>query len=1748
MSNTNMQTQTSNALYNAIMEAGGKDRPPMLAPGIYNPPYKFKYSEKTVLVDEGSSETTTEGYMENYKNVSQDIWDQLNAEAEAVQIILTGIDNDIYSTVDACPNACKMFYKMMNELVRNQYDVTNHQVNVQFLLQLQPEWQRNRGKAIVNSSAPIYDQELATVTEDDEMSKEKEIDKLVALISLLFNKIYKPTNNNLRTSSNTSTTNQDNSLRINRGTGYENPRVVNVAGARENVGTQVVQKYGIQCYNCKEYGHVSRKCQKPKRAKDAAYHKEKMLLCKQEEVGIQEVTPDIANISEPIFDVEPLQKEQGNTNITIDSLDMCYDREQDDQDDTDELNQERDLLASLIEKLKCEIDDSKNRNKFLESSNQALVDKLKGEIEDFKTKNKSLESSNNHFKEANNELSKINQLMFKDLKKFQAELDRYNDVNYASKVAIDCAKAKGDLMSYKIKSKKSSNEYTRKINDLNQTISDMKKELFAHQETISIMSQEKEAQIKFYKTREEKELDKVIALENKVKVLDDIVYKIGCYNDNLALMLTPESDESIRLDKESRSKLSDLIRPFDYDQEYYYADHMNAILGVYTEIDEVSNLQCDYLETLEKCKHLEKELSKSRTMSKNFEALLEHVINLEIELQQCKEKIKNDKSFKENQSNVFLKEREQYFEIQDLKAQLQDKGIAIIIPSTSVSIPPLKSNRMRDRVMPNNSQGKKQKVEDHHRNFKFLNNKTSVTACNDSLNAKTLNVNFVCVTCGKCVLNDNHDMCLLHYINDVNSRTRQPIVMHISTREPKQTVNQSVATSHRKTVATDSTVKKHRNIIKKIYEQVSKTCRNASRIANILEPITPRCSTLSNTPLSSNSFAARTVKFRNDQITPILGYGDLVQGTITIKWVYYVEGLNHNLFSLGQFCDADLEVAFRKSTCYIRDLKGNDLLTGSRGTDLYSITLQETSTLNLICLMAKATSSQAWLWHRRLSHLNFNTINLLSKNNIVTGLPKLKFVKDPLCSSCELGKAKRKSFHTKTTPSLKRWLQLLHMDLCGPIRVESINGKNYALVIVDDYSRYTWTHFLRSKDETPAVLIDFLTLVQRGLHAQVRTVRTDKGTEFLNKTLHAYFTKEDIRHKTSTARTPKKYGVVERRNRTLVEAARTMLSAAKVPLFFWAEAIATACFTQNCSLIIPRHEKTPTNIINGRKPSLSFFLNFLAPLANNPSEDGEKLDKIKEKGPMHVFCRDIYLLQELTGITALKYLTPFHNVPPTLSNEMDLLLVLMLMKLLNGILQMHLHNIQTTPQTTNQAPTQVPTVTSNENIIQAETNTEYAQVDDDEFVNKNKRDEENTVIRNKARLVAKGYAQNEGIDFAFVLVDRLEAVWLFVAYATHKSFTVYQMDVKTTFFYGPLKEEVYVNQPDGFVDQYHPDQVYRLKKALYGLKQAPRAWYDELSNFLVSKGFSKGSIDPTLFITKHGAGILLVQIYVDDIIFGFTNLKLSKMFEKLMHSKFEMSMMGELNFFRNSDPQSPRGIFINQSNPVLPVALRAQAIQELHELQRILAFVNSRLESIQRFLNNFANQPNETNINDLESDDESVDTPLVSSFPHSDNDWDDDEVLNELIEYENVRMLRREKAINSFDGDDLAFQCMIGFRKSIAYLDPFLPMNIITREAYNTIMVEGLESTEKNLVVVVMDVYVFVGSFTYITDFVVLEDIGEFIQINKAEVVMGKPFRKITKLEYDCAKGLMSFNRVFDSYTFQMPCTIPRFKHWGHVS
>nr|GFB55726.1 retrovirus-related Pol polyprotein from transposon TNT 1-94 [Tanacetum cinerariifolium] len=261
-----------------------------------------------------------------------------------------------------------------------------------------------------------------------------------------------------------------------------------------------------------------------------------------------------------------------------------------------------------------------------------------------------------------------------------------------------------------------------------------------------------------------------------------------------------------------------------------------------------------------------------------------------------------------------------------------------------------------------------------------------------------------------------------------------------------------------------------------------------------------------------------TVRFGNDHFGAIMGYGDYVVGESVISRVYYMEGLGHNLFFVRQFCDSNMEDAFRKHSCYVRDTDGVDLIKGSRGSNLYTILVEDMMKSSPICLLSKASKNKSWLWHRRLNHLNFGTINDLVRKDLVRGLPRLKFEKDHICLACQLGKSKKHTHKPKAENTNLEVLNTLHMDLCGIMRVQTINGKKYILVIVDDYSRFTWIKFLRSKDET----LD------------------------------------------TVPRTPQQNGVVERRNRTLVEAARSMLIFSKAPMFLWAEAVATAVFGALC--------------------------------------------------------------------------------------------------------------------------------------------------------------------------------------------------------------------------------------------------------------------------------------------------------------------------------------------------------------------------------------------------------------------------------------------------------------------------------------------------------------------------------------------------------------------------------------------------------
>ncbi|GKA62044.1 retrovirus-related pol polyprotein from transposon TNT 1-94 [Tanacetum coccineum] len=676
-------------------------------------------------------------------------------------------------------------------------------------------------------------------------------------------------------------------------------------------------------------------------------------------------------------------------------------------------------------------------------------------------------------------------------------------------------------------------------------------------------------------------------------------------------------------------------------------------------------------------------------------------------------------------------------------------------------------------------------------------------------------------------------------------------------------------------------------------------------------------------------------------------------GEIT-GYLFILEMIICSIHDYGDLIQGNVDLSNGKSTCFVRDLQGNDLLTGNRGSDLYTISLQETTSINSNLFLSKSHHT--------------------STDKICQG---------STCLSCEMSKAKRSSFKTKAVPSSKGRLNLLHMDLCGPMRVASINGKKYILVIVDDYSRYTWTLFPTNIGETPKVL----------KHSML------------------YFKEAGIEHQTSTPRTPEQNGVVERRNRTLVEAARTMLSASKLPLSFWAEAVATACYTQNRSIIISTHGKTAYHIINDRKPSIK-HLHIFGCICYI-TRDGENLDKMKEKGDpcvmvgystqskgyrvynkrTHLIVESIHIKfdeikemmsdhnssdlapqrQEMSvenvssglvpqGQKASDYdnsdpVPPRQNVVPSAEKTdssqqgLEFLFSPLLEEYYNpthdqaeennndqapnasfqeaefinpfctrvqeigesssrNIDNTDVHSFQpqshdyrwtrdhpleqvrgnpTMPvQTRRQLATDpemcmfvlTVSIVEPKNIKEAMADSAWIEAMQDEL--HQKKDEDQTVIRNKARLVAKGYAQEEGIDFeeSFAPVARLEAVRIFVAHAAHKSFPIYQMDVKTAFLNGPLKEEVYVAQPEGFVDPDHPEKGPTYLGKLCRIKQASKAWIFYLCRFTLGIDFEESfalvaRLEAVRIFIAHAAHKSF-SIYQMDVKMAFLNVPLKE--------------------------------------------------------------------------------------------------------------------------------------------------------------------------------------------------------------------------------------------------------------------------------
>nr|GEX55286.1 integrase, catalytic region, zinc finger, CCHC-type, peptidase aspartic, catalytic [Tanacetum cinerariifolium] len=878
----------------------------------------------------------------------------------------------------------------------------------------------------------------------------------------------------------------------------------------------------------------------------------------------------------------------------------------------------------------------------------------------------------------------------------------------------------------------------------------------------------------------------------------------------------------------------------------------------------------------------------------------------------------------------------------------------------------------------------RQYKEDHLRPVRPSLNKKSVLdiKSTSSITNSMSNVNYdlKCASRNGFLFFDNHAACVVTYINYVNAGWTFSLVRNVC---PLTRIATTTIVPHRKPIPIASNT--YKPVITMVYSRKSKAAKkvpvsnskiNKSLVVQtVLWYLDSGCSKHMTGSLTQLiNFVQKflgTVKFRNDHVAKIMGYDDYQIGNATISWVYYVEGLGHNLFFVGQFCDSDLEVAFRQHTCFIRNLDGVNLLTGSRGNNLYTLSLQDMMASSSICLLSKASKTKSWLWHHRLSHLNVGAINHLARQGLVRGLSKLKFEKDHLCSACAMGKSTKKTHKPKSEDTNQEKLYLLHMDLCGPMRVESVNEKKYILVIVDDFLRFTWVKFLRSKDEAPDFIIKFLKMIQVRLKVPVRRIRTDNGTEFVNQTLRDYYEEVSISHETSVSRSPQQNGVVERRNHTLIEATRTMLIYAQALLFLWAEAVATACFTQNQSIIRLRHGKAPYEILHNKLPDLSFFScvcsgpalhemtpttissglvqksssstpfvpssrnnwDFLfqpmfdellnpspndstgspssttvdqdAPSASKshttteiqssvipPEVEEDNLDiEVAHMGNdplLGVPVTEVTSAQSLSMVSPYKIVQPDHPIQQHTSKwTKDHPLNNIIGQLSRPVsTRMQLHEqalfcyydsflTSVEPKTYKDALTQSCWIEA----MQEELN-EFERLEVWELVPrpdkvmvitlkwiyKVKLDELGGILKNKARMVARGYRQEEGIDFeeSFAPVARFEAIRIFLAYATHK------------------------NMPDGFVDQDNPNHVYKLKKALYGLKQAPRAWYDMLSSFLISQNFSKGSVDPTLFIRRNENDLLL------------------------------MSMMGKISFFLGLQiSQRPKGIFIKQSKYAL---------------------------------------------------------------------------------------------------------------------------------------------------------------------------------------------------------------------------------------
>ncbi|GKC18676.1 putative ribonuclease H-like domain-containing protein, partial [Tanacetum coccineum] len=610
------------------------------------------------------------------------------------------------------------------------------------------------------------------------------------------------------------------------------------------------------------------------------------------------------------------------------------------------------------------------------------------------------------------------------------------------------------------------------------------------------------------------------------------------------------------------------------------------------------------------------------------------------------------------------------------------------------------------------------------------------------------------------------------------------------------------------------------------------------------------------------------------------------------------------------------------------------LLRVPRKDNIYSVDLKSVvPTKGLTCLFAKATIDESNLWHMRLGHINFKNMNKLVRKYLVRGLPSKIFKNDHSCVAYQKGKQHKASCKAKLVNSISKPLHMLHMDLFGPTNVKSLMKKSYCLVVTDDFSRFSCVFLLATKDETSGILKTFITEIENQLDHKVKVIRCDNGTEFKNSVMNQFCEIKGIKREFSVARTPQQNGVAERRNRTLIEAARTIFTPGSVVVTPGSVVVTTGSVVVTPGSVVVTTGSvvvTPGSVVVTTGSVVvtpgSVVVTTSSVVVTPGSIVVSTGSVVVTTGSVVVYFLNVpnvfsiddtrifgnaYDDEDVGAAADLNNLETTMNVSPIPTTRFDKdhpkdqiigdLTSAIQIRRMTKISDEHaMKEIQALED-----PSWIEAL--QEELLQFQLQKVWTLVNlpngktaiGTKWVFRNKKDERGIVIRNKARLVTHSYTQEEGIDYdeVFAPVARIEEIRLFLAYASFMGFIVYQMDVKSAFLYGTIEEEVYVCQPPGFEDPQFLDKVYKVEKALYGLHQAPRAWYETFSTYLIENRFKKGTIDKTLFINKDKGDILLVHVYVDDIIFGSTKKSLCDEFEGLMHKRFQMSSIGELTFF-----------------------------------------------------------------------------------------------------------------------------------------------------------------------------------------------------------------------------------------------------------